>query len=320
MDTSHYQGRPDLHAFKSAGGVFVIAKATQGVGYVDPEFQTTRADALAAALIFGTYHFSNWGDPVAEANYYLQHAGPRTGELVAFDAEGAIPAGVDVVAFADAWSRTVKAAVGVPPLIYMNRSWLTGHNWAPVVADNDGLWLAIYDGTEAQPASGAWPAVSFKQFTSTGKEPGVSGDVDVDAFFGSVAALEKFTIGGPTDMPLNSADVDLIWNKPVTRDDGQTGDVLKQVPAIQELANANTNAYDAKALAEQALAAVKALAAAPPPQPLAVDQTAADLIAKALVANPDFQAAVASAATVVVTQLDADLAKRFGPQTPPAGS
>jgi lysozyme len=312
LDLSHYQGRPNLTAFRVAGGTFVIAKATQGVTYVDPEFATTRADAAAAGLVFGSYHFSNWGNPVAEANYYLQHAQPKPGELIAFDAEGTVPAGVDVVAFADAWSRTVKAALGCPPLIYMNKSWLTGHNWAPVLADGDGLWLASYDGTVQSPG-GIWPAISFKQYTDKGVEPGVPGPVDVDEFFGDLAALQKYTVpNGGTTVALTPVEAQLVANTlldtPVALqgvdDDGKprVGNISLRIV----LSWFDNNFTSVRGLVRQVLAAQAAQTGA------VIDQAAADKLTATLLASPEFQASIAKIGTSVVEQLDADLAARFG--------
>jgi lysozyme len=309
IDISHYQGRPNLVAFKNAGGVFVIAKATQGVGYVDSEHDITRGDANAAGLIFGSYHFADWGDPVAEANFFLAHAAPQPGELVALDSEAAIPAGVDVAAWGHTFSLVIEAAVGCAPLEYMNKYWLNGHNWSSVVADNDSLWLASYDNSDVQPAAaGPWPMVSFKQFTSTASEPGVAGQVDADYFFGDLAALEKYTVQGG-DMPLNQADLDNIWWSEKVKRDG-----FPDNPVVQELADCKTLGLDNQRALTLLQTTVAGLTA-----PAAVN---AGAVVAALKADADFKklladtanAAAQAAVSGVISAIDADLARRFGGQ------
>lgn len=190
FDVSHHQGTVDFAAARKAGQAFVFVKATEGVGYTDPTFAANRAKARTAGLVVGTYHFARAGDPVAEADYYCRQLGqPAIGELVVLDWE---VAAANPVAWCKAWIDRVTAKLGVTPLIYMNRSTLNGFDWSPVIAANAGLWLAAYDGNQTIPAAGRWPTVAIKQFTSSGKVPGVPGAVDCNVFFGDLAALTRY--------------------------------------------------------------------------------------------------------------------------------
>lgn len=200
IDRSHWNAEPDFAAFKAAGGAFVICKATDGVGYKDLSFDACRAGTESVGLVFGSYHFAEWGNPVSEAQYYLSVATPRPGELVALDAESAIPAGVDVVAWSATFSKVVHDATGAWPLLYMNQNWLAGHNWASVAA-TDGLWLAKYDGLPTGGPIGQWPVMAMKQFTDSGVRPGVPGQIDVDAFQGDLAALLRYAVPRPGPGP-----------------------------------------------------------------------------------------------------------------------
>jgi GH25 family lysozyme M1 (1,4-beta-N-acetylmuramidase) len=203
LDDSHYQGEPDYSAFAAHGGSFVFSKGTEATSYVDPELTYNRTHVLAADLIFGTYHFARLGNPVAEAEYYLQHVQPQRGELMALDME-VEAAGVDIAAWSAQWLQHVKDATGTPPLLYLNRHLLGKYDWHAVLAENVGLWLAVYDFSETTvPASGIWPTLAFKQFSDLGNQSGVNGSVDEDAFEGDLAALKKYTIGGgaPTPAP-----------------------------------------------------------------------------------------------------------------------
>ena len=201
LDDSHYQGTPDYGLFHAHGGAFVISKGTEGTYYIDPELGYNRQNVKANGLVFGTYHFAALEDPTAEADYYLQHVAPERGEFMALDMERE-KAGVDCAVWSAQWIQHVKDATGgTPPLIYLNRYLLGKYDWKAVLAENAGLWLAVYDFSEtAVPASGIWPTLAFKQFSDRGSEAGVS-PVDLDAFEGSLAALEKYTIGGGAPAP-----------------------------------------------------------------------------------------------------------------------
>lgn len=199
IDTSHHNQLPDFAALARGGIGFIIAKATEGVGFTDAQYAASRAGARAAGLVFGSYHFARPGDALAQADYYLAAARPAPGELTALDLEDtSIP---DPVGFADAWSRRVKAATGAPPLIYLNQWFLTTYDWTRVLADGDGLWLARYDGQPTGGPSGVWPVVAFKQYTDRATVPGQPGPVDGDAFNGDPAALDRYTIPAPPAPP-----------------------------------------------------------------------------------------------------------------------
>lgn len=201
IDRSHWNAEPDYAALKAGGHLFVLCKGTDGRGYKDPTYEPCRAGAEAAGLVFGGYHFAEWGDPTVEANYFLSQCSPRPGELVALDCEAAIPAGVDVVAWAVAWSKIIHAATGAWPLAYMNQSWLSAHNWAPLANLGDGLWLAKYDGLPTGGAIGPWPVLAMKQFTDAAVVPGESGAIDEDAFQGDLATLLKYAVPTPPPAP-----------------------------------------------------------------------------------------------------------------------
>ena len=50
---------------------FVIVKATEGTGYVNPDFTRAYAQAKNAGKCLGIYHYANGGDYQKEADYFL---------------------------------------------------------------------------------------------------------------------------------------------------------------------------------------------------------------------------------------------------------
>jgi lysozyme len=119
-----------------------VLKATEGVGYIDPQFAANRAKAHAAGLIVGLYHFARAGNPAAEAAYFLHTVGTlRPGEFLVLDWE--VPGATRPAGAGPGWPRS-RAATGVKPLVYMNSTGVNGSNWSPITSDY-GLWLAKYD-------------------------------------------------------------------------------------------------------------------------------------------------------------------------------
>lgn len=248
-DVSGHQGAVNMAQVAAAGNSFVVAKATEGVGFVDAQFKANRTKAHAAGLIFGAYHFARAGDPVAEAAYFCGVVGSlQPNEFVVLDWE-CVYSG-DHVAWCRAWLDAVTAKLGVRPLIYMNRSTMNGHNWAPI-ATSTGLWLALYDGATAQPPVSSWSAAAMKQYSDRGACPGVPGACDVNAFYGTADQLRAYGLQG-ADMPLTSADIDAVaaavWGRTLAARNGVG-------PATAEAFLAYTADF-----ATQSLAAVKDIA------------------------------------------------------------
>ena len=66
-----------------------MVKATQGTGYVNPECNIDYANAKAAGKLLGLYHYCAGGNPIAEADYFINNIKNYVGEAVlAVDWEG----------------------------------------------------------------------------------------------------------------------------------------------------------------------------------------------------------------------------------------
>lgn len=160
---------------------FVIAKATEGRAFDDARYAEIRTEVALAGRRFGAYHFA-WPsqEAIAEADHFLRVAAPAPGELVALDLEkddGATWA--RRVEYALAWLTRVETALGVPPLVYVNWSWIKGLRTAATQAQWDALtryplWLADWNGTPGQHStvnakdgsnSDDWP-IALHQYTN----------------------------------------------------------------------------------------------------------------------------------------------------------
>lgn len=198
-DISNWQGALVDFAQMKTQIQFVIIKATEGIGFKDPEFDRNWSESQRVGLVRGAYHFAHpeLNDPVAEADYFTNVVTFETGDLVWLDWETQIPAGFDIVQWCLKWLDRVKQNTEIVSTIYLNQSEVDGHDWRPVIDAGYSLALADYeDPLNATP----WPVVAFRQYTSHGAVPGVAGPADLDIFYGDLTALAKYGKAGTTEM------------------------------------------------------------------------------------------------------------------------
>lgn len=75
IDVSHWEPSVDYAAVAAAGYLGVIAKCTEGNGYLDASYAHHRDAAKAAGLPFGSYHFMRYNaGGVEQAQWYLKNA------------------------------------------------------------------------------------------------------------------------------------------------------------------------------------------------------------------------------------------------------
>jgi lysozyme len=211
IDISRWQADIDWRAVRAAGTRFAFIKATEGGDHIDPKFLQNWNGARAAGIPAGAYHFVYWCRPAHEqAQWFVQHI-PRSNDALA------LPPVLDVE-----WNghsrtcprkvsretaiekmrlmlRELEAHTGKRPIIYTDISFhkdvLEG------VSEFDGypFWIRS---TAARPEeryqNRRW---EFWQFTTTGRVPGIRGDVDRNAFYGSE---QEFTawLNGQYDVAL----------------------------------------------------------------------------------------------------------------------
>lgn len=303
FDVSHHQGVVNFPATKAAGRDFVVVKATEGVGFTDPNFATYRTQAHAAGLVVGIYAFARDNSPTAEASYFAGVVGAlRPGEFLVLDQEVAHAGGN--VPWCATWLAAVQARYGIAPLIYMNKGAATGvasGDWSQV-ARNNGLWLASYDQAPATQTSVAyWGPVAMKQYYDKGSVLGVVGQVDVNAFYGTRDQLLAYSkpapAPAPTPVEIDMQLTDLIESRIPSDVDPATGKG-KMVPLFALLENVQYNAWLAQQTAQKAADAAG--------KGVATTVDAAAFLA-ALKADPEAMALLGSAFAKAVND---DLAKR----------
>lgn len=180
----------------TSGAQIVVAKATEGVGYVNPDCDRVIQDALKAGQGVGVYHFAHTeNSAVSEANYFINHTRGYIGKGIVpiLDWEPNAPWNTS---WALTWLQTVEAAWGTKPIIYTNQYTENSYDWSAVVAGNYGLWIAAYtlgytpiygfNPPSTQPTLRHWPFAVAWQYTSTGHVNGWAGEVDLSVVYGDL--------------------------------------------------------------------------------------------------------------------------------------
>ena len=180
----------------TSGAQIVVAKATEGIGYVNPDCDRVVQDALEAGQGVGVYHFAHTeNNAVAEANYFIDNTRGYVGKGIVpiLDWEPSAPWDTG---WALAWLKTVQAAWGTKPIIYMNQFTENSYDWSAVVAGDYGLWIAAYplgytpiygfNPPAAQPALYHWPFAVAWQYTSTGYVGDWGGALDLSVVYGDL--------------------------------------------------------------------------------------------------------------------------------------
>jgi GH25 family lysozyme M1 (1,4-beta-N-acetylmuramidase) len=188
----HPRGKP-IHWKKvaSSGKEFAIIKASEGTTYRNPNFAGPTyddyADAAAAGLVHGAYHFARPGFPIvgsaqSQAKFFANVVGPVRTEATlppALDLEvtgGLNPA--QLVTWAEAFELEMRQLTGRTPMIYTYPNFWENSLGDPKAFARYPLWMAAY-GTSTAPTADLW------QYTSTAKVPGIIGNTDVSKFVGT---------------------------------------------------------------------------------------------------------------------------------------
>ncbi|PFG48588.1 GH25 family lysozyme M1 (1,4-beta-N-acetylmuramidase) [Amycolatopsis sulphurea] len=201
-DVSGHQGAVNWAGAASAGAKFVYIKATEGTGFVNPQFAQQYNGAYGAGIVRGSYHFArpDVSDGAAQAEYFLAHGGgwSADGKTLpgALDAEynpyGETCYGKDaagMVAWIKAFSETYRARTGRLPTIYTSTSWWKTCTGNSAAFGGNPLWLARYN-TKVGELPAGWGQQAIWQFANSGSLPG-----DQNWLNGTASALRNLAIG-----------------------------------------------------------------------------------------------------------------------------
>jgi len=201
IDVSRYQGVIDFRAARRAGTRFVFMKATEGADYIDPNFKENWYGARAAGVPRGAYHFMAWCSLARDQAAWFKRNVPADGDALppVLDLEWNNSSSCkhshareDVLEKIHLMLVEMEAHTGKMPIIYtdinFHRDILAGEHF------ENAFWLRS---TAAKPYkryhNRAW---SFWQWTQTGTVPGIRGEVDRNAFYGTETDWIHFLLSG----------------------------------------------------------------------------------------------------------------------------
>lgn len=203
IDIASYQAGIDLG---KVPGDFVIVKATQGTGYVNPYFTAQIESAIKGGKLIGLYHYAGGNDARAEAEYFVSKITKYLKSAVlVLDWESIQNRAFNksMVSWCKKWLDRVYELTGVRPLIYMSQSVTNSYDWSSV-ANDYGLWVAAYGSntatgykeTYAYGKTGAWKYPAIFQYTSNGQLAGWSGRLDLNIAYMDKTAWGKYANPG----------------------------------------------------------------------------------------------------------------------------
>ncbi|NNM72911.1 glycoside hydrolase family 25 protein [Enterovirga aerilata] len=198
IDVSRWQGKIDWASVAASGKQFAFIKATEGGDHIDPRFIENWYGAKQAGLARGAYHFMFWCRPAEDQARWFKQNVPNDPD--------ALPPVLDVE-----WnnhSKTCPQKISKERALAMIRHMLhemeryTGKR--PIIYTDINFHEDILEGelldyphwirsTAAEPhhryRDRKW---TLWQFTTTGRVPGIKGDVDRNAFYGSEKEWRAF--------------------------------------------------------------------------------------------------------------------------------
>ena len=193
IDVAKYQNDIDWARAKGSGVSFAFIKATEGGDRLDDRFRQNWEGARRAGVLRGAYHFYYFCRPAFEqAAWFIQHV-PRE--------KGALPPVLDmewnhkspsckfrpepeaVRREMGVFLNRIKSHYGKTPIVYTTVDFYHENDLGQF--RNVDFWLR----SVADEPSNIYPDQKwvFWQYTGTGIVPGIKGDTDINAFYGTVA-------------------------------------------------------------------------------------------------------------------------------------
>jgi lysozyme len=199
IDISHYENVSQDFAVVAASAInAVILKATQGIGFVDPTFLVRAAEASAAGLLVGAYHFLDGSDPFKQMAHFRKIVGVTGITWLSIDWEPYPQSQASQLHAEEAVSALRSHApqragdTGQWPVIYMNRYMLAEPS--PTLM-NCALWLAEYGSRPICPPGFSswklWQHTDGNVGSSVVPVPGI-GPCDRSKFAGTAQQLKQW--------------------------------------------------------------------------------------------------------------------------------
>lgn len=148
--------------------VAIIHRATIG-DRVDRKYAERKIEAKQRGYKWGAYHYGKPGDPIKQADFFLETVKPEKDDLLALDLES--DDDTKHMSFADAriFINRIKEKTGRYPLVYANNLVTKAINEQLTVDDvftKTHLWYARFKRSVTDFPPGAWKTYTIWQFSS----------------------------------------------------------------------------------------------------------------------------------------------------------
>jgi len=191
--------------------VAIIHRATIGFR-VDTKYAERKVEAKKRGYKWGGYHYGKPGDPIKQADFFLETAKPDADDLIALDLESTDNTRHMSFEEAREFIKRIREKTGRYPVVYANNV------VTKAIADQYGeddvfakthLWYARFKKGVTDFPAGTWKTYTLWQFSCEMNcnaadrtrclytVPGTEYDMDVDVFNGTVEELKaKWPLGG----------------------------------------------------------------------------------------------------------------------------
>lgn len=194
IDVASWQGYPNWAQVKGAGIQFAYIKATEGTTYVSPYCDRQWAEAQAAGLTIGLYHFARPNNaPEPEAELFARMVNAKNAK-----GPGMLPPCLDIevgsgnlASWAARFIARLRSQIGQRKvMVYSSGSFYRDRLGGDASFDADVMaWIAHFNNS---PGNSPWLTgkTVIHQYSDTGRVAGISGNVDLNE---SLRPLDQIT-------------------------------------------------------------------------------------------------------------------------------
>jgi GH25 family lysozyme M1 (1,4-beta-N-acetylmuramidase) len=201
----------------AATNQFAAIKATEGNYYVNPDYASDAAAAVAAGMYVAAYHFANppKASGAAQADYAVANAGNYKvgGQYLPLmlDLEydpystnwcyGLSP--TQMVSWISDFMTEAATLTGAAPIIYTPTQWWDTCTGNSTAFAGHVLWVPAYSSGTPGALPAGWSNWSIWQYTSSGTVSGISGSADQDYFSGG-PQVEQTALDAPASVQIHT--------------------------------------------------------------------------------------------------------------------
>lgn len=196
IDVSYFQGTINWSSVRNtAGKQFAIIRVSDGTGFLDPNFRTYWANAQAAGVYVGAYQFFRPNqDAIAQADLMVNQLnavgfnGNHLPPVIDVEVTGGVSSAT-VASRVNQWLQRVQSRTGRLPAIYTSPGFWGGIG-NPTPNPVPYLWVAHWGVScpDLPHVNYSW-RLRWWQYSATGRISGISSDVDLDLYNGSLTEM-----------------------------------------------------------------------------------------------------------------------------------